>query len=91
MAKKRKSTKKHRFSPDHVQSSVTQAPAVQSNTSIGPAGPVPAVGFATAQIVRRDVIRVLMLAGAYIVLMILLWALFTHTGLGSTAYNAVKL
>jgi hypothetical protein len=90
MAKKRKNTKKHRFSPDHVQ---TGAPVTQTATSSAPAAVTAAstVGYATALVVRRDVVRVLLLAGGFIALMIVLWALFTHTGLGSAAYNAVKL
>lgn len=51
----------------------------------------PSVGYATAQVVRRDVTRVLLLAAGFIAVMIVLWILFTHTGLGSAAYNAVKL
>lgn len=49
-----------------------------------------AVGYATAQVVRRDVRRVLVLAAFYIVVLILLWLLFTHTGLGRAVYNSVK-
>lgn len=51
----------------------------------------PAFGYATAQVVKRDVGRVLVLAAGFIGLMIILWVLFTHTGLGAAAYQAVKL
>lgn len=93
MAKKRKSSgKKHRFSPDHVMPAPT-APAVEGNAPAAPgASPAaPAFGYATAQVVKRDVGRVLVLAAGFVGLMIILWVLFTHTGLGASAYQAVKL
>ena len=94
MAKKRKSNKKHRFSPDHVQTGPVRPVSGQETSVPSPVAAAPSgmsVGYATAQVVRRDVVRVLLLAAGFIALMILLWVLFTHTGLGPAAYRAVKL
>lgn len=95
MAKKRKSSsKKHRFSPDHVAapaqaSSAALAPSQSSASASAPAAL--AVGFATAHEVKRDVGRLLILATGFVALLIILWVLFTHTGLGPDTYKAVKL
>jgi hypothetical protein len=96
MAKKSKSTKKHRFkyaepaTPVSEAASVGVAAAVRSAASTSPKLAVPAAAVAPGRdfsYVGVDLRRLAILAVSLVVVEIVLWALLTYTGIGSTVYG----
>lgn len=88
MAKK-KHKKKHNF--QHKNAPVATAPAVSvsaaGKTAIKPAATMPNEWSE----VRDDVRRSLILAGAFIVLMIILWYFLDVSAFGKNLYNSIQL
>jgi heme/copper-type cytochrome/quinol oxidase subunit 3 len=98
MAKKKKH-KKHNFNhaksapqatnkpaePTAIAATPTRARAVAS----GPQLAALAMPDKHMQQITADVRRVLMLAVGFVLLQIILWYLFEHTGLGPAVYNLV--
>ncbi len=42
-------------------------------------------------LIRKDVRKVVVLAATFVLIQVLLWVLFEHTGLGSAVYSFVKI
>lgn len=103
MSKKKKSHKKHQFKHSQSSASAAGAsqsnatspnqPAERANPA--PASVVPTVSNAAAvsyevadlALIKRDVRKVLIMAGSFVVLQVGLWLLFNHTGLGNIVYH----
>jgi len=87
MAKSKRTPKKHNFAPDHLGQAL-------SVTSVGPGALSDTKSHAVVgntAYIKGDVRRVLILATVFVAAELILWAIFTHTGLGSVAYSHIKL
>jgi len=97
MAKK-KHRKKHQFKHSEAASSpaVSQPPAAQASTPVAPvanakpAKPTLVVG-ADFNYVRRDLLKVGVLASGFIIGELALWYLVNHSSFGPALYRLVKL
>ena len=95
MAKKKYSSKKHRNRPladgavHESASTVAEAPSPQS----APARPKTAATVASKDFsyVAQDLRRIGLMAVSLIALELVLWYLVSHTGLGDSVYNLIKL
>jgi hypothetical protein len=95
MAKKNKTTKKHRLK--YAQ------PTTNSTANVGVASPSPTVQAATAKpavpagpqrdfsFVAGDLRRLLIFAGSLVALELILWYLVSSTGLGDVVYNLIQV
>ncbi len=96
MAKKMKSTKKHRFkyaqAPGAPVEPAMAAAAVPASAGarVAPAGTAVAVGRDFSY-VTVDLRRLGILALSLIMLELVLWYLMAHTSLGAVIYNAIQV
>ena len=104
MAKKNKSNKKHRFKYAEPATGVSQVPAVATVTassSDAPAGNSATPKAAAAAVstvagrdfsyVSTDLRRLSVLAVGLVALELVLWYLFTHTGIGDAVFNLIHV
>ena len=100
MAKKKNQPKKHRFKSTEITEASTEGQPIVSASASAPAAhkSAPAALAGSAAILHHeysyvgpDLRRVLLLAGALVVLELVLWYLFENTGLGSAIYNLVNV
>ncbi len=102
MAKKNKSSKKHRFKyaePTALGGVVTQTPVSSPVTAspgkasvVGPAaGASATVATRDFGYVTRDLRRLGVLAVGLVLLEVMLWYLFNYTGLGDSVYQLVQV
>ncbi|HEY2003835.1 MAG TPA: hypothetical protein VGH44_01850 [Candidatus Saccharimonadia bacterium] len=99
MAKKKNQPKKHKFkytdavpaetamvpaSPEALADAVTVAPTKSRQAAV--AGPTRDFSY-----VSVDLGRIAVLAVVLVGLELVLWLLFTHTGVGNTVYNLVNV
>jgi len=87
MAKSKRAPKKHHFAPSHLGQSLPAVKADLGSKSVVKSDYV----VENASYIKHDVGKVLILAGLFVAAEIVLWWVFTHTGLGSAVYNSVKL
>jgi len=101
MAKKKNQSKKHRFKyadPAAVEAGMT-ATSAASEAPAGFVGAAPTKARQTAVAVTTrdfsyvsiDLARIAVLAVLLVGLELVLWLLFTHTGVGSAVYSFVKV
>ena len=89
--KKRTGPKKHNISQSHLV-------GTPATVALTPSSPKTATDQLQTSItavndtafVLPEVRKVLLLAATFIAVEVLLWVVFTHTGLGNTIYTAVK-
>lgn len=98
MAKKKNQSKKHKFKYADPTASVMSVPAGGSgeaaSVSNAPAKARQAVAAGPTRdfsYVVSDLRRILVLAVVLVGLELVLWYLFTHTGIGHQAYSLVKV
>ena len=83
---KRRAPKKHRIDPSHLgQGPQAAAPKATVKSSQSVVNDVNSTAF-----VGVEVRKVLLLAALFIGLEVVLWIVFTHTGIGDTIYRTVK-
>jgi hypothetical protein len=106
MAKKKNQTKKHKFKYAQPDSGVSSHATAQVNESAAGQnqpqskvrmdraannGTLAMSGVRDFSYVASDLRRVLLLAASLVALEVLLWLLFTHTGLGNAVYSLVRV
>lgn len=95
MSKKKKSQKKHQFKYAEAKSA-TASPAQSSANLSAPTSSAAAkqtsLGYQVAnlELIKGDVRKVLVLAGSFVLLQLVLWFVFGHTSLGSGVYHLIK-
>lgn len=92
MSSKKKHRKKN-FKPKASTAEPRQTPvtALPSEAVIA-AIPAPATpDMPQLQLIRHDVRRVVVIAGVFVLLQVILWYLFNNTGLGAAVYRLIQL
>jgi hypothetical protein len=92
MAKKKRA-KKHQFkyAAPTVAKSTTDTVVEQLETTSKATPAVPMATVAHADLLHRDLRKVIVLASGFVVLEFVLWFLLNHTSLGSTVYGLIKV
>jgi hypothetical protein len=103
MAKKTKSTKKHRFkyaeptgvaarpAESTLQETSSVAPSAKPNAVFKPQAGAAVVASRDFGYVTTDLRRLAVFAVGLIALELILWYLFEHTGLGAAVYGLIRL
>lgn len=94
MAKKKKSHKKHQ----QFKYATPTAPSVggepkrsEAATNKPAASRSYSYEVASLPLIKKDLRKVIILAGSFVVLQLILWFLFDHTGLGPSIYRVIKV
>lgn len=88
--KKKFAARPHRISPSHL-GQVPPMAAATSQLAHGGGKNTSSIVAIDTTLIGPEVRRVLLLAGLFIAAELILWGLFTQTGLGTAVYSWVKL
>jgi len=99
MAKKKNQSKKHKFKYTDPAAATMADPASAGDATTAAAGSAPARARQAVAVgptrdfnyVGGDLRRILILAVALVGIELVLWFLFTHTGVGNQVYSLVKV